>query len=80
MAEMTGEQLAVTIKKLNPKVPVILLTGYGGDSAAENQYSDTIDLVLAKPLSRTALREAFAKVMVVDKPPGLEVARAACGA
>lgn len=26
MAEMTGEQLAVTIKKLNPKIPL----GYGG--------------------------------------------------
>jgi signal transduction histidine kinase len=66
MAEMSGEQLAGTIKELNPKVPVILLTGYARDSTTGNQYSDAIDLVLKKPLSRAALRHAFAKVMAVD--------------
>jgi signal transduction histidine kinase len=66
MAEMSGEQLAGTIKELNPQVPVILLTGYAGDSTAGKQYSEAIDLVLQKPLSRTALRHAFAKVMAKD--------------
>jgi signal transduction histidine kinase len=66
MAEMSGEQLAGTIKGLNPKIPVILLTGYARDSTTGNQYSDAIDLVLKKPLSRAALRHAFAKVMAVD--------------
>lgn len=63
MTEMTGEQLAVTIKKISPATPVILLTGYAGDSTAGQQDSTAIDLVLGKPLSRTALRQAFAKVM-----------------
>ena len=64
MAEMTGEQLAVAIKKLNPHTPVILLTGYAGESTAEKPPSEAIDLVLGKPLSRAALRQAFAKVAV----------------
>jgi signal transduction histidine kinase len=63
MDEMSGEQLAVTIKELDPKIPVILLTGYAGDSTAGKRYSEAIDFVLAKPLSRAALRQAFAKVM-----------------
>lgn len=65
MAEMTGEQLAIAVKEIDPKVRVILLTGYARDSSGENKYSEAIDLVLAKPLSRAALREAFAKVMTV---------------
>ena len=63
MDEMTGEQLAIRIKELNPKVPVILLTGYGGESTALKGLSPAIDLVLLKPLSLAALRQAFAKVM-----------------
>jgi CheY-like chemotaxis protein len=63
MAEMSGEQLAVAIKKLNPKVPVILLTGYAGDSTDKKHFSEAIDLVLGKPLTQAALRKACAKVM-----------------
>jgi signal transduction histidine kinase len=66
MEGMNGEQLAAATKKLKPGVPVILVTGYGGDSTARKQYSEAIDLVLGKPLSRAALRQAFAKVMAVD--------------
>ena len=67
MAGMTGEQLAVAIKELNPKMPVILLTGYADDSAdAAGMPPPAIDLVLGKPLSRTALRHALAKVMTLD--------------
>ena len=65
MAGMTGEQLAVAIKQLNPKTPVILLTGYAGEATAGKQSSPALDLVLAKPLSRAALRQALAKVLAV---------------
>jgi len=69
MAGMTGEQLAVAINELNPKIPVILVTGYASGYTAGKQYSEAVDLVLAKPLSRAALRDAFAKVLTVDQPP-----------
>jgi signal transduction histidine kinase len=63
MTEMNGEQLAIRIKELSPKIPVILLTGYQSDTAGGKPYSEAIDLVLEKPLSRVALRNAFARVM-----------------
>ena len=63
MAEMNGHQLATAIKALNPGVPLILLTGYADHTAAESECPEAVDLVLAKPLSRTALRRALAQVM-----------------
>lgn len=63
MAGMTGEKLAVTIKEMSPATPVILLTGYGIEGTGEQQYSERIDLVLGKPLSRVSLRNAMAKLM-----------------
>ena len=66
MAGMTGGQLAVTMKALNPNTPVILLTGYGGDSTAGKEPSGAIDLILAKPISRASLRHALAKVLAGD--------------
>ncbi len=65
MAEMTGEQLAIALKERNPQVPVILLTGYPGVSASGRKYAPAVDLVLGKPLSRSALRVALTKVAVV---------------
>jgi signal transduction histidine kinase len=65
MAEMTGEQLAGAIKELNPKTPVILLTGYGRESTDGTTYAGAVDLVVAKPMTRTALRHAFAAVLAV---------------
>jgi signal transduction histidine kinase len=63
MAEMTGEQLAVAIKEINPHVPVIILTGYPKTFSAATVPSKAVDLVLGKPLSRAALRRALSKVM-----------------
>ena len=63
MTEMTGEQLSVAIKRLSPSTPVILLTGYIGETSKDELQSPTIDLLLAKPLTRSALRQAVVAVM-----------------
>lgn len=63
MAEMNGEQMAAEIKRLSPRLPVILLTGYGTDDSLRDSRAGTIDLVLAKPLLRSGLRAAIASVM-----------------
>lgn len=63
MAEMNGEQLAIEMKKLKAEVPIILLTGYADDSFSAGCAPEGIDLVLGKPLLRTALRSAIAEVM-----------------
>lgn len=62
MAGMNGHQLAVAIKALKPGVPIILLTAYADHTEAENKCPEAVDLVLAKPLSRSALRHALAHV------------------
>ncbi len=58
MPEMTGTQLAVEIKKINPTQPVILLTGFGETSGEE---PPGIDLVVSKPFTINTLRGAISK-------------------
>jgi PAS domain S-box-containing protein len=63
MPEMNGDQLAVAVKSREPETRVIMLTGFGGVSDDEEQQSEFIDLMLAKPTSLAELRAAIAKVM-----------------
>ncbi len=62
MPHMNGEQLAAAIKAMIPGTRVILLTGYGatGDGSL---LPANIDMVVDKPVTRQALREAVARVM-----------------
>lgn len=62
MPAMSGEQLAMEIKKIAPNKPIILLTGFGDPRLAQNAYSDLVDCVLIKPVTLFALRQAIAKV------------------
>jgi len=59
IAWMTGRELAAEIKKLRPKVPVVLLTGLIEERAHAGSIG-AIDLLLAKPISHSALRDALA--------------------
>lgn len=59
MPQMNGDELALNVKKIAPRTLVILLTGYGSDSL---EPPANIDLVVDKPVSRDALREAVARV------------------
>jgi CheY-like chemotaxis protein len=65
MAGITGDRLAATIKKINPDMPIILLSGYTDAAGADADYSDVVDIVVQKPASRAALRRAFARAMIV---------------
>jgi signal transduction histidine kinase len=62
MPAMSGEQLAMEIKKIAPNKPIILLTGFGDPRLAQNAYSELVDCVLIKPVTLFALRQAIAKV------------------
>jgi signal transduction histidine kinase len=62
MPEFNGDQLAAAVKHINPAANVILLTGFLFDCDTQ-QPSASIDLVLRKPVSPTALRQAIAQVM-----------------
>lgn len=58
MPGMSGEVLAKKIKESYPKMPVILLTGYG--CIAEGEDGIGIDVVAVKPITRQDLRTALA--------------------
>ena len=61
MPEMNGEQAARFIKQIKADMPVILLTGFGGE--IETNGSDAIDLVLHKPITLDALRRGMNEVV-----------------
>ena|ERR1041385_9171572 len=62
MPEMTGHQLAETIKSRDATQRIILITAYS-DLAQHDNRSTYVDFVLEKPWSVDALRAAIAKVM-----------------
>jgi CheY-like chemotaxis protein len=63
MPEMNGLQLAAAIKQTTSAPPIILLTGYGQALPTESGSSHAVDLVVSKPITRSGLREAIAKVI-----------------
>ncbi len=63
MPEMSGDQLAEKIKKHSPKMPVIMLTGFGELMKVKGEQPKDVDLVLSKPLTLSACREAILRVI-----------------
>ena len=63
MPGMSGDQVAAAIKQVNPKMPVILLTGFGNMMQAAGEKPPGVDLVLAKPVTIAGLQSALASVM-----------------
>ena len=70
MPHLSGERLAAEIKALAPQTRVILLTGYGAPT--DETLAVHIDLVVDKPVTREALRQAVARVMAEKTESVLE--------
>ena len=62
MPVMNGDQLAAMIKETTPDIPVILLTGFADMIQANDESIGNVALVLGKPVTVEALREALAEV------------------
>ena len=62
MPEMNGDQLAAAIRKNAPDMPFIMLTGFGEMMEASDERPAGVDLIVGKPVTLRALREALAKV------------------
>lgn len=58
MPGMGGEALAVEIKKLSPRTPVVMVTGTPPRGAAEG-----VDAIVPKPFSRATLAEAISQAL-----------------
>ena len=61
MPGMTGAALAQEIKKLQPKLPIILLTGYPPPVRPAD-----VDMVLLKPYSTSSLQSAVVSLTTSD--------------
>lgn len=61
MPGMNGEQMAAAIKQVAPKMPIILLTGFGLFHDKE-EFPD-VDVLASKPIRIPALRDAIATAM-----------------
>jgi PAS domain S-box-containing protein len=61
MPGMSGDQLATSIKQIDRRMPIILLTGFGQFLNPE-EYPD-VDVVAAKPISIAALRDAISTAL-----------------
>lgn len=61
MPGMSGDQMAATIKLIAPRMPIILLTGFGLFHD-KSEFPD-VDVLASKPIRIPALREAIATAM-----------------
>jgi signal transduction histidine kinase/CheY-like chemotaxis protein len=60
MPEMTGTQMAVEIRRLNPAIPIVIATGYGGAGFETRALSAGINRVLRKPYKMAEIGETLA--------------------
>jgi CheY-like chemotaxis protein len=64
MPGMSGDALIREARGVRPLLPVILISGYGGDVAQSPFYSSGwADEVLTKPLRSNALATSLARVL-----------------
>jgi CheY-like chemotaxis protein len=62
MPVMNGVQMVAGIRRINPDVPIIMLTGYGDLMRASGEQPEGVTLVLAKPVTLSDFRKALADV------------------
>ena len=63
MPEMSGDQTASIIKKVNQHIPVIMLTGFGTMIEATGSQPAGVDVVLTKPVTLATLRETIGNLL-----------------
>jgi CheY-like chemotaxis protein len=63
MPEMNGDQLAAAIKARAPKVPIIMLSGFGDLEDEQEEISEFVDHFLTKPATNAELRAAITAVV-----------------
>lgn len=69
MPGMTGDQLAIAVRKIRTDVPIILLTGFAENGISPSLIPE-IDAVIGKPVNLTTLRHAIAKAIADRREKG----------
>ena len=63
MPDMSGDQVALAVKERNPKVPVIMVTGFGDIMNDNKQCPKGVDVVVCKPVTQTDLQRSIAQAV-----------------
>lgn len=60
MPDLPGDAVAISVKAMSPRTPVIMLTGFGA-LMSDEKSPPGVDLVLTKPIDYIVLQNALAK-------------------
>jgi Signal transduction histidine kinase regulating C4-dicarboxylate transport system len=63
MPEISGDELADSIKEIEPNKPVIMLTGFADLPNDKGRRSENVDLIVSKPARLDDLRRAILQVL-----------------
>ncbi|MBU6260091.1 MAG: response regulator [Burkholderiales bacterium] len=63
MPGLTGTALTQALRPLAPRLPVLLVSGYGGAQLAQRAAAAGVTRVLAKPLQRAELAQALSQLL-----------------
>ena len=62
MPRVSGWQVARAVKQIAPRVPVVIVTGFGVELTPEERRTHGVDHVLVKPLQIQEILDALAEV------------------
>jgi CheY-like chemotaxis protein len=67
MPDLVGTELASEIRKIQPALPIILMSGHGGSQLEKRAAAIGVNEVLHKPLQRRDLAESLARVLGANR-------------
>jgi len=62
MPGMSGWQVAQAVKRLRPRTPVVLITGWGATLSEADRHRPEADAILAKPVTAKAILQLLARL------------------
>jgi signal transduction histidine kinase/ActR/RegA family two-component response regulator len=62
MPGMSGWQVAQAVKRLRPRTPVVLITGWGATLSEADRHRPEADAILAKPVTAKAILQVLARL------------------
>jgi two-component system cell cycle sensor histidine kinase/response regulator CckA len=70
LPDIAGGAVALGVRQARPHLPVIYMSGYGGDRIGGGD-APTADAILAKPFTGQELAESITGVLVRRRAPGI---------
>jgi len=63
MPLMGGDQMAAAVRRLDPTVPIILISGFGDIMKVTGELPEGVTLIIGKPVTMNTLRAAMAEAL-----------------